>query len=166
MPAYFFEEASLAASAGDEHKLEQLSRQIASSSSQNRERFLIEKDDMAEYEISMVFSNRRETTVKFVLEPWGEIYPIEPRASLTVSFRSSILPSSPHNIEIEYGVDAITVYAWEGSTVALFQDGEEVGPGAFSRLHVPEGLEVLKKIGFFRGTMDEAFAQEGQQEDE
>ena len=121
---------------------------------------------MAEYEVSIVFSNRRETTVKFVLEPWGEIYPIEPRASLTAAFRSSIPPSSLHSAEIEYGVDSITVYAWEGSTVALFQDGKAVGSGASSRLHVPEGLEILKKIGFFRETMDEAFAQERHQEDE
>lgn len=120
---------------------------------------------MSEYEVSMMFSNRRETRVNFVLEPWGEIYPIEPHASLVASFRSSIPPSSQQRVEIEHGIDAITVYAWEGCTTALFQHGKEVGSSASSRLRVPEGLETLKRIGFFRETMDEALAQERQQED-
>lgn len=49
--------------------------------------------------------------------------------------------------------------------MALLQDGEEIGSGSSSRLRVPEGLEILKKLGFFRGTMDEILTQEKQQED-
>ncbi|GCE20850.1 hypothetical protein [Dictyobacter kobayashii] len=110
---------------------------------------------MPEHEVSLTISNEREATISFILEPWGEIYPMEPQTKFTVYFRSHIAPSSPHTVEVTYGVDQITVYAWEGCTATLFQNGEELGAGAAPRSRVPHGLETLKNIGFFRDTIKE-----------
>lgn len=41
-------------------------------------------------------------------------------------------------IEVEDGLDSMTVYAWEGCTAALFQDGEELGAGTSPRPRVPK----------------------------
>ena len=111
----------------------------------------------------MTFTNDRETSTSLILEPWGEIYPIEPHMRLTIYFRSPIPPSSSQAVEVEYGADQITVYAWEGCTVALFQNGVELGLGAFPRPRVPQGLETLKRLGFFRETMKEVLAKDKQQ---
>jgi len=89
---------------------------------------------MPEYEVSMMMSNSREITITFVLEPWGEIYTMEPRARFTLLLRSPIQGA----VEIDDGVDSMTVYAWEGCTAALFQDGEELGAGTSPRPRVPK----------------------------
>jgi len=89
---------------------------------------------MPVYEVSMMVSNSRESTITFVLEPWGEIYTMEPRARFTLLLRSSIQGA----VEIDDGVDSMTVYAREGCTAALFQDGEELGAGTSPRPRVPK----------------------------
>jgi len=89
---------------------------------------------MQENEVSILVSNSRERTITFVLEPWGEIYPMEPGVIFTLVFRSPIQGS----VEVDDGVDSITVYAWKGCTATLFQDGEEVGAGIAPRPRVPK----------------------------
>ncbi|GCE20904.1 hypothetical protein [Dictyobacter kobayashii] len=119
---------------------------------------------MSEYEVSLTFSNEREAATSFILEPWGEIYRMEPHTKLTVCFCSLIPPSSPHTVEVEYGVNQITVYAWEGCTAALFQNGEELGTDIESRPRVPQGLETLKSMGFFHATMNDVLVEERQKD--
>jgi hypothetical protein len=104
---------------------------------------------MTEYEVSMTFSNGRESSISLILEPWGEIYPIEPHMKLTICFNSLISPSSPNAIEVEYGVDQMIVYGWEGCTATLFQNAEALDSGVQPRPHVPQGIEILKKMSFF-----------------
>lgn len=89
---------------------------------------------MQEHEVPMMVSNSRERTITFVLEPWGEIYTMEPRARFTLLLRSPIQGA----VEIDDGVDSMTVYAWEGCPAALFRDGEEVGAGTSPRPRVPK----------------------------
>jgi hypothetical protein len=89
---------------------------------------------MQEHEVSVMVSNSRERTITFVLEPWGEIYTMEPRVRFTLLLRSSIQGA----VEIDDGVDRMTMYAWEGCTAALFQDGEELGAGTSPRPRVPK----------------------------
>ena len=89
---------------------------------------------MQEHEVSMMISNLRERTISFILEPWGEIYPMEPRARFTLLLRGPI----QGHVEIDDGGNSITVYAWEGCTATLFQNGEEVGAGIAPRPRVPK----------------------------
>src|SRR5579859_4454600 len=94
---------------------------------------------MPEYEVSMIISNSRDTTITFVLEPWGEIYEMEPLAKFSLILRSPMAasPASLKTAEVEYGADRITVWAWEGCTATLFHDEEELGAGASPRPRVP-----------------------------
>ena len=71
-----------------------------------------------EYEVSIILSNSRETQFTFVLEPWGRVNEMEPRASYTVCFRSTVEPSPPNSVEVEYAEDRVTVFAWDGCLVA------------------------------------------------
>lgn len=89
---------------------------------------------MPVYEVSMMISNSRDTTITFILEPWGTFYAMEPHATLTLVLRGSMQGA----IEVEDGLDSMTVYAWEGCTAALFQDGEELGAGTSLRPRVPK----------------------------
>ena len=89
---------------------------------------------MQEYEVSVRVSNSRDATITFVLEPWGEIYAMESHVTFLLHLRSSIQGS----IEIDYGCDRITIYAWEDCVASLFKDEKELGAGASSRTHVPK----------------------------
>ncbi len=117
-----------------------------------------------EYEVAMTFSNERETVISLVIEPWGESFPLEAHAQVAVRFRSFVAPLAAQAIEVQYGQDRMVVYAWEGCTFALFQNGEELGAGAFSRPCVPQGLEILKRLGFFQEAMHEGVARQKEQD--
>ena len=93
---------------------------------------------MQEYEVSILFENRRDTTMAFLLEPWGEFYEMVPRATFTLVLRSPIQDTATILYGFEDGFDSITVYAWEGCTATLFQDGKELGAGLFPRSRVPK----------------------------
>lgn len=93
---------------------------------------------MQEHEISLMISNSRDKEITFILEPWGEIYPMEPHACFTVVFRSPVQPHDLNTIEVEYGADSITVYGWEGCTAFLFHNGEELGGMGITRPRVPK----------------------------
>jgi len=74
----------------------------------------------------------------FILEPWGELYPMEPNTKFTLVFRSTVQPRALNAIEVDYSAESITVYGWEGCTVSLFHNGEELGAGATPRTQVPK----------------------------
>ena len=67
--------------------------------------------------------NSQDVEILFVLEPWGEQYKMQPKASFVV------VASAPSigQLEIQIEEKRITVFGWAGSTVQLFQDGTEVG---------------------------------------
>jgi hypothetical protein len=119
-----------------------------------------------EYEVSMVLSNTRDTSITLIVEPWGEIYEMVPHEKYILCFRSPLPPSSPQAVEIEYALDSFTVYAWDGCLFAFSHNGQIVSPGsAFVGPRVPAGVDILKKTGFFKQTMDAALAREKQKED-
>lgn len=76
---------------------------------------------MQEYEVSMSVLNSREATITFILEPFGTSYPMEPHAIFTLTIRSPIQGV----VEVEYGSDCITVYAWSGATDAVLSHNDE-----------------------------------------
>ncbi len=85
-------------------------------------------------ETRLLFLNSTQHTLTFVLEPWGETYPLEPEAQISLVARG---PEGGHP-EVDYGPDALTVWSWSGSTVRLFKDGDELGAGKFERTPVPD----------------------------
>lgn len=107
-----------------------------------------------EYEIAIIVSNTHDTNVAFVLEPWGFVYEMPPQASYAVVFRSLVQPAPPNTVEVEYGVDTITVYAWDGCLFAVYYNGEVLPPGAFQGPRLPEGVGTLKNLGFLKATLN------------
>lgn len=68
--------------------------------------------------------NSRKHIVSFVLEPWGEIYPMRPDAVYEVWAEGP--PGD--TLEVETGDDHITVYGWPGSTLWVRdENGNELG---------------------------------------
>ena len=119
-----------------------------------------------EYEVSMVLSNIQDTSVTLIVEPWGEMYEMVPHEKYILCFHSFLPLSSPQAVEIEYALDSFTVYAWDGCLFALYLNGEVVSPGgAFAGPRVPGGIDILKKIGFFKQTLDADLAREKPKED-
>ncbi len=119
-----------------------------------------------EYEVSMVLSNIQDTSVTLIVEPWGEMYEMVPHEKYILCFRSFLPPCSPQAVEIEYALDSFTVYAWDGCLFALYLNGEVVSPGgAFAGPRVPGGIDILKKIGFFKQTLAADLAREKPKED-
>ena len=82
-----------------------------------------------EYEVSLVLSNTRETPITLIVEPWGAMYEMVPQEKYLLCFRSFFPPSSPQAVEIEYALDGLTVYAWDGCLFALYYQGEVLSPG-------------------------------------
>jgi hypothetical protein len=76
---------------------------------------------------------------------------MEPHTSYTICFRSTVEPAPTNIVEVEYAEDRVTVYAWDGCLVAVYQDGDVLPPGAFFGPRLPSGVAILKNIGFFKG---------------
>jgi len=75
---------------------------------------------MPEYEVSMMISNSRDTTITLVLEPLGVFYPVEPHATFTLVLQGPL--QGP--IEVVDDLESITVNAW-ASCIVLSRDGKE-----------------------------------------
>jgi hypothetical protein len=118
-----------------------------------------------EYEIAIIVSNTHDTNLTFVIEPWGFVYDMSPQASYTVVFRSLVQPVPPNTVEVEYGVDSIIVYAWDGCLFAVFENGEVLPPGAFAGPRLPAGVGMLKNLGFLKATLNTQRPLNREQED-
>jgi len=66
--------------------------------------------------------NNEATPVKFVLEPWGEIYDMPAAAIFEVVAEGS----SDGTLEVEVGSSQITVYGWPGSKLSVTSNGHEL----------------------------------------
>jgi len=66
--------------------------------------------------------NSKTHRVSFVLEPWGDVYDMEPADEYVVIFTGPV-PAEP---EVDLMDDSITVYGWTGSMVRVIKDGKEV----------------------------------------
>lgn len=64
------------------------------------------------------FTNPGENTIDFIIEPWGNIFPMPPGATFEVAFQAEgeIGNDAP---EVQWSADAITVYAGRNSTFSL-----------------------------------------------
>lgn len=77
-----------------------------------------------QYEIWMVFWNSQDTPITFILEPWGEVYIMKPRARFRLHLQSSVPPSPIKAVDVKYDVGSLTVYGWEGCIASLFEEEE------------------------------------------
>jgi len=77
------------------------------------------------YSISLNLTNTHDTEISIFLEPWGERYSMKPGCMYLLKFQAPIIGP----LEIEYGLDHVTVFAWESSSVRIFQDDIELGAG-------------------------------------
>ena len=85
---------------------------------------------MEVYEQFLRVTNRRASSAVFRLEPWAEEYDMPTGATFLVCARG---PRSDC-LTVDLGDDDIEVWAWHGSDVWLFQDGEELGRDYSTRM--------------------------------
>jgi hypothetical protein len=70
--------------------------------------------------------NSRSASIHLRLEPWGELYELEPLATIDVQ------ASGPDGDRLEVDSDdsSITIYGWPGSAIELYHKGVRlVGSG-------------------------------------
>jgi len=77
-------------------------------------------------------TNARSTPITFVLEPWGDEYPLAAGASVDVV---AVGPATG-SLEVTYTQDRVVAYGWPGSVLRVFQNGLELDNG-ISRPVVP-----------------------------
>ena len=79
---------------------------------------------MSDQNFSIRFSNTRKHRIKVHLEPWGEVYVLEPNKKLRVDAVGPIGNPPNNMLEIESSEDSITIWGWGGSGVTV-HDAEE-----------------------------------------
>jgi hypothetical protein len=78
-------------------------------------------------------SNRSDADLILALEPWADEYPLSARATVRiVGFAEAV-----GEFEVGYSVGRVTVYAWPGATIRLFDGDQEFGVGNGPREPVP-----------------------------
>jgi hypothetical protein len=92
-----------------------------------------------EREVTLRLVHFGTSAIRFVLEPWGEVYSFAPQDVFVVQARGP----EPADPEVAYEEGAVTVSGWVGSTVRLFKNGEELGMGAFERAPVPDAFPTI-----------------------
>ena len=92
-------------------------------------------DASVEQRTTLRIRNSLPHPVSLVLEPWGEI--IDMASGVVYSIEASGPPEDI--LEVESGYDHITVYAWPGATLWLYdEEGNEIGGNTSSpRTPVP-----------------------------
>jgi hypothetical protein len=77
--------------------------------------------------------NQHDHEMRFLLEPWGEEYPMPADA------RFDVIAQGPTGgaLDIELSAGTVTVHGWSGSVIRLSHDGVELGAGLGPRTDVP-----------------------------
>lgn len=91
-------------------------------------------------DVRLHLTNHRGVEVELVLEPWGEIYPLAPDDKIVVIVRGP----EPLDPEVSFTDGSVTVWAWVGSTMWVFKNGEELGAGPGQRPAVPDAFPKAK----------------------
>jgi hypothetical protein len=74
---------------------------------------------VSEQDFSIGLRNSRKQPIKVYLEPWGEVYPLEPDKMLRIDATGPV-GTAPNNIlEIHSSDDGITLWGWSGSGVRV-----------------------------------------------
>lgn len=79
---------------------------------------------MSDQNFSIKLSNTCKRQINVYLEPWGEVYPLDPDKKLRVN---AVGPTgvAPNNLlEIESSDDSLTVWGWGGSGITVSEVNE------------------------------------------
>jgi hypothetical protein len=79
---------------------------------------------LSDQNFSIRLSNTRKHRINVYLEPWGEVYPLEPNKKLRVDAVGPIGVAPNSMLEIGFSDDSVTVWGWSGSGVTLHEDGQ------------------------------------------
>ena len=74
---------------------------------------------MSDQNFTIRLSNPRKHRINVYIEPWGEVYPLEPNKKLRVDAVGPIGVPPNDMLEIECSADSITVWGWGGSGVSV-----------------------------------------------
>jgi hypothetical protein len=69
------------------------------------------------------YTNRSQSKLLMIVEPWACEYWIEPNESVDVEVRGG---SHRGRLEIEQTPEGLTIYGWEGTLISVARDGKEV----------------------------------------
>lgn len=94
---------------------------------------------MMEVSVSILIRNQDNEAVDLMLEPWGEIYPVDPRSFVRfVMQRGAADISAAGVLEIEASSEGLTLWPPSGSLVRLLTpDGTPLGEDAGPRSPTP-----------------------------
>jgi len=80
--------------------------------------------------LKLKLTNHKDTATTFVLEPWGDIWPMVAGSTYEIHF--GLRGDTPRDFpEIVMSDDAITVYAGAHGHVLVLQDGREINSSSF-----------------------------------
>ncbi len=65
-------------------------------------------------------TNSGESSIDFIIEPWGDVFPMAPEATFEIAFES-VGEAGNDAPEVQWGAQAITVYAGRNSTFSIVQ---------------------------------------------
>lgn len=65
-------------------------------------------------------TNSGETPIDFIIEPWGNVFPMAPDATFEVAFQIAGEEGNDAP-EVQWGANAITVYAGRNSTFSIVE---------------------------------------------
>jgi hypothetical protein len=102
--------------------------------------------NVPETTVRLTIRNARAAPVTFSLEPWADEYEMPPGAAFELVVRGP----AEGSMEVDYGEERITAYAWSGSVAQLFHDGVELGAGLWPREPVPPVPPSMGVGGFVR----------------
>ena len=82
---------------------------------------------------ALQLTNAHSEAIRFYLEPWGEEYTMPSGATFEVVARGP----QGGSLDVAVADDAITIWGWAGSVVALLHEGTLLGPPLDGRTPVP-----------------------------
>jgi hypothetical protein len=85
--------------------------------------------ESSEQSVAILITNERAATVNFVLEMWGEVYPMAAGDSFTVTMIGELIDLP----QLVIGDDNVTLYVPRGMTANVLCNGITLGPGSAKR---------------------------------
>jgi hypothetical protein len=66
------------------------------------------------------YTNRTQSRLLIILEPWAEEYWIDPGQQIEVEVRNG---TPGHQLELEQTSEGSTIHGWEGTVICILRDG-------------------------------------------
>jgi len=79
---------------------------------------------LSDQNFSIRLSNTWKHRINVYLEPWGEVYPLDPNKKLRVDAVGPIGAAPNNLLEIQSSDDSIIICGWDGSGVTVSEVNE------------------------------------------